>query len=68
MKYIVNWFDCGVCVNSETVSGFTVTEILKGYGIEESASAILLAEMVIGYHVSLTDCGGYDLLMMKAEG
>lgn len=68
MKYLMQWFDCGVCVNSETVSGFTVTEILKGYGVEESASAILIARMVLGYHVSIDNCGGYELLMMKVEG
>ena len=68
MKYNINWFDCGECVNSETVSRFLATEILKGYGMEESASALLLVRMVKGYPVRIPDCGGYDLIMMKVEG
>ena len=68
MKFNINWVDCGECVNTETVSRFTATEILKGYGMEESASAVLLARMVKGYPVRIADCGGYDLIIMKVEG
>ena len=68
MKFSINWVDCGEIVNSETVGMFTATEILKGYGMEGSASAVLLARMVKGYPVRIADCGGYDLLIMKVEG
>ena len=68
MKFIINWVDCGEVVNSETVSKFTATEILKGYGMEESSVCLLLARMVKDFPVMILDRGGYDLTMVKVEG
>lgn len=68
MKFNINWADCGEIVNSETVSMFTATEILKGYGMEESSACVLLCRIVNPYPVVIRDCGGYTLIIMKVEG
>lgn len=68
MKFNINWVDCGEIVNSETVGMFTATEILKGYGMEESSACVLLHRIVNPYPVVIRDCGGYTLIIMKVEG
>ena len=66
--YLLNWEDCGECANAEKVNAFTLTQLLKGYGMEEDATALVLATVEREEITTVHDCDGYKLVIMKVEG
>lgn len=66
--YLLNWEDCGECANAEKVNAFTLTQLLKGYGIEEDATALLMEEVEQEEIATVHDCDGYKLVIMKVKG
>lgn len=66
--YLLNWEDCGECANAEKVNAFTLTQLLKGYGMEEGAAALLIAKVDREEIATVHNCDGYKLVIMKVEG
>lgn len=65
--YLLNWEDCGECVNAEKVNAFTLTQLLKGYGMEEDATALLIAKVDREEIATVHNCDGYKLIIMKVR-